>query len=170
MAGQTNNNRRSWRIDLPDLAATERFAQTLSGFGGAGDVIALKGPLGAGKTAFARAFIRARFGIEEVPSPTFNLVLTYDGAAAVSVWHFDLYRLDDPDDVFELGYDDALSDALSLIEWPERLGALLPTFRLMVSFVLDVGDQRSVILDAPMPWAERLAEVARRENWIGVEG
>src|SRR5687767_4723298 len=92
-------------IALPDLAATERLAQALAARAGAGDVVALWGGLGAGKTTFARAFIHARpggAGVTEVPSPTFTLVQVYDLAGA-PIWHFDLYRLANAEDAWELG-------------------------------------------------------------------
>lgn len=123
---------------LPDLQAIQALAVRLAGEARPGDVIALSGPLGVGKTAFARAFIRAlalRHGVkppDEVPSPTFTLVQTY-GLGAVSVWHFDLYRLARPEDVAELGLDEALAEGVSLIEWPERLGAQLPRDRLDIA-------------------------------------
>src|SRR4051812_13695997 len=87
-----------------------------------GDVIALVGPLGAGKTTLARGFIQKRAGAdEEVVSPTFTLVQTYEAPDAV-IWHFDLYRLNDPEEALELGFEEALAAGISLIEWPERLG------------------------------------------------
>lgn len=121
-------------IDLPDLAATERLAAALAARADRGDVLALVGGLGAGKTAFARAFIHARPGgdaIDDVPSPTFTLVQVYD-LPDTPVWHLDLYRLDRPEDALELGIEDALAQAITLIEWPDRLGSLLPRDRLVV--------------------------------------
>jgi len=93
-----------------------------------GAVIALEGDLGAGKTAFSRALIRYLCGDTtlDVPSPTFTLLQTYDTPKG-EVWHFDLYRLKDPEEVFELGWEDALATAnLVLVEWPARIGTLLP--------------------------------------------
>jgi tRNA threonylcarbamoyladenosine biosynthesis protein TsaE len=119
-------------IDLPDLAATERLAQALAARARTGDVVALWGGLGAGKTTFARAFIHARPGggaVAEVPSPTFTLVQVYE-LGEVPVWHFDLYRLSKAEDAWELGIEEAFTDAISLIEWPDRLGPLLPATRL----------------------------------------
>ncbi len=123
---------KSLDIALPDLAATERLAQALAARAGAGDIVALWGGLGAGKTTFARAFIHARPGgaaADEVPSPTFTLVQVYE-LGDVPVWHFDLYRLSNAEDAWELGIEEAFADAISLIEWPDRLGALLPATRL----------------------------------------
>lgn len=125
-----------------------------------GDIIALHGPLGAGKTTLARSFIRAFTGSdEEVVSPTFTLVQVYEAAAA-HIWHFDLYRLDNPDDALELGFEEALAAGISLIEWPERLGALLPKKRLDVT-LSSVGDARHAQLSGDSAWAERIAEVSK---------
>src|SRR4029077_12412323 len=135
-------------VDLPDDAATAAFAARISALAEIGDVIALKGDLGAGKTTFARAFIRARGGTEEVPSPTFTLVQIYVlGPAAI--WHFDLYRLKSSDEAWELGIEDAFSEGISLIEWPERLGPLLPQHRLEITLLFaDAPLARRAVLDA----------------------
>ena len=146
-------------IDLPDEKATAAFAARLAALAAPGDVIALKGELGAGKTTFARAFIRARGSGEAVPSPTFTLVQVYDLAGG-AVWHFDLYRLRQPDDAWELGIEDAFRDGISLIEWPERLGPLLPARRLEVA--LDFGPTptaRRASLSAGDAWAARLTGI-----------
>ena len=143
-------------INLPDEKATEAFAARLAAVARRSDVIALHGELGAGKTCFARAFIRARGGDESVPSPTFTLVQTYDLPGG-TVWHFDLYRLRAPEEAWELGIEDAFRDGISLIEWPERLGALLPARRLMIA--LDFGttpSARRATLTANGDWLERL--------------
>jgi tRNA threonylcarbamoyladenosine biosynthesis protein TsaE len=122
-------------IDLADLAATERLAAALAARARRGDVFALQGGLGAGKTAFARAFVHARPGggaVDDVPSPTFTLVQIYDLPEA-PVWHLDLYRLDRPVDALELGIEDAFAQAITLIEWPDRLGEFLPADRLEIT-------------------------------------
>ena len=125
------SDREILQLELPDQAATERLAGDLAARAAPGDVIALRGDLGAGKTTFARAFITALAPDleEEVPSPTFTLVQIYQRAPA-PVWHFDLYRLERPEEVFELGIEEALVGNICLIEWPERLGVLLPATRL----------------------------------------
>src|SRR5690606_26715067 len=98
-------------------------------------VLCLRGGLGAGKTAFARGILRALGVAEEVPSPTFNLVLTYDTPHG-PLWHFDLYRIETPEEAAELGLEEALSEAIVLIEWPERLGEFVPAERLELEFVV----------------------------------
>lgn len=147
-------------LDLPDETATAALAERLAGLAAAGDVIALQGELGTGKTSFARAFIRARGGGEEVPSPTFTLVQIYD-LDPVPVWHFDLYRLHAPEEAWELGIEDAFATAISLIEWPERLGPLLPPRRLEVALAFgDRPEARRAVLSGGSGWRRRLAEGA----------
>lgn len=120
-------------IDLPDPAATEALGQLLADHASRGDTFLLSGAIGAGKSHLSRAFIRHRLGrMEDVPSPTFTLVQTYD-APDGDIWHADLYRLTHPDEVVELGLEDAFSTAICLIEWPDRLGSLAPTDPVMVS-------------------------------------
>jgi tRNA threonylcarbamoyladenosine biosynthesis protein TsaE len=144
---------------LPDAAATAALAGQIAPLARVGDVVALHGALGSGKTTFARAFIAARAGRAiEVPSPTFTLVQTYDLPDG-PVWHFDLYRLERPDDAVELGIDEAFAEAISLIEWPERLGALLPADRLDVALRFE-GAGRRAVLEAAHGWRERLAGLA----------
>jgi len=146
-------------VDLPDEKATSALAARLAVLVTPGDVIALKGELGAGKTSFARAFIRARGSDETVPSPTFTLVQTYDLPGGM-IWHFDLYRLRLAGEAWELGIEDAFRDGISLIEWPERLGDLLPPRRLEVA--LDFGPvpmARRAALAGNAAWATRLASI-----------
>src|SRR4029077_10426902 len=146
-------------VDLPDEAATGAFAARISALAAVGDIIALKGDLGAGKTPFARGFIRARGSTEEVPSPTFTLVQIYDLAPA-AIWHFDLYRLKSPDEAWELGIEDAFGGGISLIEWPEQLGHLLPRYRLEITFLFaDRPEARRALIVAGEDWQERLAGI-----------
>jgi tRNA threonylcarbamoyladenosine biosynthesis protein TsaE len=143
------------RLDLPDEAATARLARAVAALARPGDVIALRGDLGAGKTLFARAFI----GEDDVPSPTFTLVQIYDGPHG-RIWHFDLYRLKDPEEAVELDIEDAFAEGISLIEWPERLGPLLPADRLEIA--LDFADRptaRRVRLEGRGRWARLLPEI-----------
>ena len=102
-------------FELADEAATRRLGQTLAALARPGDVIMLHGTLGMGKSTLARSFIQALTSADEdVPSPTFTLVQMYEGANG-DIWHFDLYRLDKPEDAFELGIEDAFADGISLI-------------------------------------------------------
>jgi tRNA threonylcarbamoyladenosine biosynthesis protein TsaE len=106
-----------------------------------GDVIFLKGGLGAGKSTFARALIRALTREdEEAPSPTFTLVQTY-AARDFDIWHFDLYRLKRADEAYELGLEEALDEGVALIEWPERLGNAVPNSRLDIELVPEPSAQ-----------------------------
>lgn len=142
---------------------TARLAAALADLARPGDVIALSGELGVGKTRFARAFIAHRTGSEEeVPSPTFTLVQTYETPEAI-IWHFDLYRLESAAEACELGLEEALGDGISLIEWPERLGSLLPADRLEVHLAFAAPSEpqrRTVRLVGFGGWDRRLQEVA----------
>lgn len=145
-------------MDLPSEAATISIARRLAAVARAGDVIALNGDLGAGKTCFARGFIAALTGrAEEAPSPTFTLVQTYDSERG-TIWHFDLYRLERADDALELGLEDALAEGIALIEWPARIAGLLPKERLDVtlSFLRDRDAARHLHLAGSGSWAARL--------------
>jgi tRNA threonylcarbamoyladenosine biosynthesis protein TsaE len=140
-------------VDLPDENATVALAARVAGVAMPGDVIALSGPLGAGKTVFARAFIRARGGAGEVPSPTFTLVQCYELPEA-AVWHFDCYRLRQAEEAWELGIEDAFRDGISLIEWPERIEPLLPADRLWLE--LSPGGSSGSRRAALSGWGDRL--------------
>lgn len=113
-------------LHLPDELTNTALATRMAPLLQIGDCILLEGEIGAGKTAFARALIRARLGRQEdVPSPTFTLVQTYDDPAG-DIWHCDLYRLTHPDEALELGLVEAFDTAICLIEWPDRLGSNQP--------------------------------------------
>lgn len=111
-----------------------------------GAMVALEGNLGAGKTALARALIRHITGNPglDVPSPTFTLLQTYE-TSNLPVWHFDFYRLKHPEEVFELGWEDALaSGGIILMEWAERIGPLLPSSVMHVAITPEANGSRKV--------------------------
>ena len=111
---------------LPTPEDTARLGAWLAAHLRPGDVVLLDGPIGAGKTHLARALIQTRLGrMEDVPSPTFTLVQTYEDTGG-DIWHADLYRLFHPDEVIELGLEAAFQTAICLIEWPDRLAGLAP--------------------------------------------
>jgi tRNA threonylcarbamoyladenosine biosynthesis protein TsaE len=147
-------------VDLPGEIATAAFAARIAAVAAPSDIIALKGDLGSGKTTFARAFVRARGNQDEVPSPTFTLVQVYD-VGSTAIWHFDLYRIRAPEEAWELGIEDAFVAGISLIEWPERLGPLLPQRRLELSFAFgDEPGARRIAIDPGKDWESRLAMIA----------
>ena len=144
-----------------DAGLTTAFARALAPELRAGDTLLLDGPVGAGKSHFARALIRARLDnpAEDVPSPTFTLVQTYDGAPPL--WHADLYRLTDPAEVDELGLLDALPDAIALIEWPDRMGPVAGALTLCIQ-PQDDPDLRQITLSGdPALWARAVRAAAR---------
>ncbi|MBM3572272.1 MAG: tRNA (adenosine(37)-N6)-threonylcarbamoyltransferase complex ATPase subunit type 1 TsaE [Alphaproteobacteria bacterium] len=146
-------------IDLMDEDATRRLAIAIAAMARLGDVIALSGELGAGKTSFARAFIAARAGQDvEVPSPTFTLVQTYDLDNA-AIWHFDLYRIGEAGEARELGLDEAHAEGIALIEWPDRLGRQLPADRLDLVLAFGAAENaRRACLIGHGGWARRLQQ------------
>lgn len=141
----------AWRLPSPDYAAraAERIAEVLR----AGDTLLLQGEIGAGKTHMARALIRARLNdpLHEVPSPTFTLVQTYGAPDGVEIWHADLYRLEDPQEIWELGLEEARERAITLIEWPERLGSDWPGDAVCLALEVppEAFDTRVMTLWAP---------------------
>ena len=145
-------------LDLPDLAATEALAARAARLARQGDAILLEGPLGAGKSAFCRAFLRAASGDPalEVPSPSFTLVQGYDLPLGPA-FHFDLYRLSGPDELEELGWEEA-RDGIVLVEWPDRLGWLEPEGALRLR-LMPQGELRRAALSG---WDE-----ARRRSLAG---
>lgn len=145
------------RLSLPDLAATEAFGARLAALLRPGDAVLLGGPLGAGKTALARAVLRAlsRDPALDVPSPSYTLVQSYDTRLG-PVHHFDLWRLDGPDDVAELGWDEA-RDGVVLVEWPDRLGPLAPPDALRIALHPGAGEAREADVQG---WPGRLERLA----------
>lgn len=151
-------------IDLAGPDATGCAAGVLARAARPGDVLALWGDLGAGKTTFARGYIGALMANEEaVPSPTFTLVQTYPAVIAnapVDIWHFDLYRLKHAEEAYEIGIEEAFVSGISLIEWPDRLGSLLPRKRLDVTLTPGTAaDSRRLTLAGGEEWADRLAQI-----------
>lgn len=160
-----------WRLELPDEAATAAFAAQVAKWIRSGDLLTLSGHLGAGKTTFARALIRhlLRDPALEVPSPTFTLMQFYEGGAYPIV-HADLYRIAQPDELAELGWEEAADGALVLVEWPERAGPYLLTDRLDISFTIDPAqdaDHRGVTLTGTGSFASRLALVRAIHDILG---
>lgn len=148
-------------LTLPDPDATSRFGAVVADVLQCGDILLLEGQIGAGKTHFARALIQHRLAAqgvhEDVPSPTFTLVQTYE--ADCEIWHADLYRLTHPDELFELGLEAAFESAICLIEWPDRLGSNIPKNALNLSFELtDDGRARRVCLSGNSDLAARIME------------
>ena len=140
-------------LDLASEAATVALGRRIAGVLERGDMVALSGGLGAGKTALARSIVRSFLPEEEVPSPTFTLVQTYE-TPGFSIWHVDLYRVKDKSELRELGLDDALDEGALLIEWAERMGEKLPRDRLDV--MLETTDDAS----------ERVAKIIARGSWV----
>ncbi len=152
-----------------DEDLTAALARMLAATLRPGQVILLDGPVGAGKTHFARAFIRARQGdeAEDVPSPTFTLVQTYDDPMGTEIWHADLYRLSDPSELDELGLDDAIEDAVCLIEWPDRLEAVPDgALTIALSPLPDPALRRITLAgDADLPRAAKRAAFVAQAGW-----
>jgi tRNA threonylcarbamoyladenosine biosynthesis protein TsaE len=152
-------------VILPNPAATERLAAIIAAQARAGDAILLSGDLGAGKTHFARAFINALTSApEEVPSPTFTLVQTYEAqaqGAPVEIWHFDLYRLKSPDETLELGIEEAFAEGITLVEWPDRLGSLKPREHLELHLAIAGNGARKATLRPTPAWQDRVASIVK---------
>ena len=153
-------------LDLATEADTSRLARAFASLLVAGDTVLLEGPIGAGKSHFCRALIQSRLGrAEDVPSPTFTLVQTYQ--ADVEIWHADLYRLTHPDEVLELGLDEAFADAICLIEWPDRLGSHQPPGAIRIRLA-DAGEGRSAGIDfGARPELEAMLLAAWRAEAMG---
>jgi len=135
---------RTIRINLASPDETTRLSRWLGARLEAGDTVLLEGPIGAGKSHFCRDLIQSRLAAlgrtEDVPSPTFTLVQVYD-AGPVEIWHADLYRLTGPEEVLELGLDEAFESAICLVEWPDRLGDARPSGALTLTLAAGPNDE-----------------------------
>ena len=145
---------------IVDPATLDALAARLAAVLRPGDVLALSGDLGAGKTTFARGVLRGLGWLGEVPSPSFTLVQTYD--TVPPLWHVDLYRLDRADEADALGLDDIWDEAVVLIEWPERLGSRLPAQALRLRLDGAGEATRSLTATVPKSWEGRWPPP---ENW-----
>lgn len=143
-------------IELANEAATEALGATLASSVRPGDVIALSGTLGAGKTTLARGLLRGLGFDGEVASPTFPIVLAYEPPdVRVPLWHVDLYRTEAATEIEQLGLDDALADSALLIEWPERLGERLWPEALALTLEITGPTARCLTAQVPRAWEER---------------
>jgi tRNA threonylcarbamoyladenosine biosynthesis protein TsaE len=150
-----------WTAILASPEATAALAKALASIAKPGMCVLLQGPVGAGKSFFSRSAIQTLMaqhgGVEDVPSPTFTLVQTYE-LGPLEVWHADLYRLTSPDELIELGLEDAFDTALCLIEWPDRLGDLRPDGAIEITLTPDITDhaRRTVHVTGPQELVDRL--------------
>ncbi len=160
----------TWVVDLPDIQSTERFARELAQELGPDTLMTLTGDLGSGKTTFARALIRSLADDPqlEVPSPTFTLMQLYDGRA-FKIAHCDLYRITSPDDLVELGWDEASDGALVLVEWADRAGDALSGDRIDVGFILEPEEgpeHRVAVVTGFGKWAQRVGTMKAIERLL----
>ena len=147
----------SLTFHLPDEASTRKLGRELAKIAQTGDVFALYGTLGMGKSVLARAFVQELTAAAEVPSPTFTLMQIYD-APSFEIYHFDLYRLKSPDEIFEIGVEEAMYSGVCLIEWPERMTPYLPRDIFKVE-LLPEGSGRLAVITPGSP-----AKSARLQN------
>ncbi|MGH1421472.1 MAG: tRNA (adenosine(37)-N6)-threonylcarbamoyltransferase complex ATPase subunit type 1 TsaE [Hyphomonas sp.] len=148
----------SREISLASESETRELGATLAKCLAPGDVVALHGGLGVGKTSLARGLVQALLGAEtEVPSPTYTLVQVYETAPYI-LWHFDLYRLESPDNVFELGWDET-QDGVALIEWPDKAGVHLPKTRLDIVIEIDGSGRIARLEPHGEYWQSKLNDI-----------
>ena len=143
---------------LPDEAATARLGVRLARHLGPGDLVRLFGDLGAGKTTLARSIIKVLTGESDAPSPTYTLVQSYETENGWPLAHADLYRLEDEDELDELGLDEAFELGAALVEWPSQAPSWRPANRLEVRLVAEASGQRSLTLTGFGIWKDRLDE------------
>ena len=146
----------SGTLALADAPETEKLGATLASVLRPGDVVALSGPLGAGKTTFARGVLAALGLVGEAPSPSFSLVIAYDPPdVRLPLWHVDLYRIEDAAEIQELGLEDARYDSALLIEWPERMGDRLWDDALRLTLAPEPSGGRRLTWTSPKAWDGR---------------
>ncbi len=145
---------------LPDTDATSRFGARLAQMLQAGDMVLLEGDLGAGKTTLARGVIEALTGVTDAPSPTYTLVQHYETRSGLLLLHADLYRLEDAEELDELGIDEAPDHTIILIEWPDRMGDRRPTDRLDIILTETGPHGRTATLIGFGSWTTRLGQLA----------
>ncbi|MEO3997102.1 tRNA (adenosine(37)-N6)-threonylcarbamoyltransferase complex ATPase subunit type 1 TsaE [Mesorhizobium sp. CAU 1732] len=157
------------RLELPDEDASRRLGEDIAMMLARGDVVALDGDLGMGKTTLARAIIRAMAGDDDldVPSPTFTLVQVYEGR--IPIQHFDLYRLTSPDELDELGFAEAIEQAAVLIEWPQRAAGAMPSDAVTIA-LSEHGDGRIVSISGPEAFMERLQRSLALRAFVQTSG
>jgi tRNA threonylcarbamoyladenosine biosynthesis protein TsaE len=143
-------------VILADAAATDALGRSLAAHVRPGDVITLAGPLGAGKTSIARGLLASLGLAGEAPSPSFAIVQPYDPPeVALPVLHVDLYRIESPDDLEELGLDDARGDSLLIVEWPERAGEGAWPDALALTLAIEPDGARRLTAAVPPAWRLR---------------
>ena len=135
-----------YAYDIHSKEDTEELAKSFSQISRAKDVWALFGTLGVGKSVFSRAFIKNLISVDEVPSPTFTLVQVYE-ASDFDIYHYDLYRLKSPEEIWELNIEEAFMQAVSLIEWPEKISGILPDEYFKVFVRADADGNRTVEIE-----------------------
>lgn len=133
-------------ITSKNEAETIAFAKDIASKAQEGDFVSLQGPLGSGKSIFARSFIQSLSNKEiDVPSPTFTLAQSYDTSKG-TIWHFDLYRIENPEEIHEIGWEEAISEGICLVEWSERLGKYMPETRTEIKFEVVSNESRKITL------------------------
>ncbi|HYJ81289.1 MAG TPA: tRNA (adenosine(37)-N6)-threonylcarbamoyltransferase complex ATPase subunit type 1 TsaE [Allosphingosinicella sp.] len=141
-------------VTLASPEETEAFGRRLAALLRAGDVVALFGELGAGKTTLARGILAGLGHDGDVASPTFPIVIPYDGLR-VPAWHVDLYRIEDPAEISELALDEGLQDGALIVEWPERMGGDLWPHSLRLTLLREGEGARALTAEVPDAWEAR---------------